>query len=83
MMLTLMVMEVRNVLIGFVIAVIIGGGVIAGVGQDDVEAACSGGGRDSLPPVTVSLCREMLLYLQAVKNDDAKEAFKHYRGAFR
>ncbi|CAM9216171.1 unnamed protein product [Ectocarpus fasciculatus] len=25
----------------------------------------------------------MLLYLQAVKNDDAKQAFKHYRGAFR
>ncbi|CAM9326379.1 unnamed protein product, partial [Ectocarpus sp. 6 AP-2014] len=51
--------------------------------DDDVEAACSGGGRDSLPPVAVSLCREMLLYLQAVKNDDAREAFKHYRGAFR
>lgn len=65
------------------LSVIIGGDVIVGVGQDDVEAACSGGGRHSLPPVAASLCREMLLYLQAVKNDDAKEAFKHYRGAFR
>ncbi|CAN0394165.1 unnamed protein product [Pylaiella littoralis] len=49
----------------------------------DVEAACSGGGRDPVPPVVAQVCKEMLLYLQAVKNEDAKLAFQHYRGAYR
>lgn len=51
--------------------------------QADVEAACSGGGRDPLPPVVALVCREMLLYLQAVKDEDGKLAFQHYRGAYR
>lgn len=55
----------------------------ASCGQDDVEAACSGGSRNPLSPVVVSVCREMLLYLQAVKNNNAKQAFFHYRGAYR
>lgn len=52
-------------------------------GQDDVEAACSGGSRSPPPPVVASVCKEMLLYLQAVKNNQAKQAFFHYRGAYR
>eukprot|EP00903_Cladosiphon_okamuranus_P014001 g13020.t1 len=55
-----------------------------------VEAACSGragggGGRGqgAVPTVVSLVCKEMLLYLQAVKDEDAEAAFYHYRGAYR
>ena len=51
--------------------------------QADIDVASSGGGRHSFPPVILSISKEMLLYLQALKNHDAKNAFRHYRGAYR
>lgn len=52
-------------------------------GKVDVEAACSGGGRDPNPPVIRSLAREMLLYVLAWKKGDEKASFLHFRGAYR
>lgn len=53
-----------------------------------MEAACLGGsgggwGREPVPAVVSLLCKEMLLYLQAVKDEKDDLAFYHYRGAYR
>lgn len=51
--------------------------------QADVEAACSGDARDSIPPVVRSLAKEMLLYVLAWKTGDGRASFLHLRGAYR
>ena len=53
------------------------------LGQAGIDAVSSGGGRHSFPPVILAITKEMLLYLQSLKNHDANNAFRHYRGAYR
>eukprot|EP00752_Nemacystus_decipiens_P011909 g10560.t1 len=60
----------------------------SGLSDAAVEAACSGRssggwGQDAPSAVVSLLCKEMLLYLQAVKGEKAEVAFYHYRGAYR
>ncbi|CAM9105042.1 unnamed protein product [Laminaria digitata] len=55
----------------------------SGLSDADIDAVSSGGGRHSFPPVILSISKEMILYLQSLKNHDAKNAFRHYRGAYR